>query len=211
MTLARAGVHAVGSHRAPKVARRYLCTGMVSWDGELVSSVFVGFAYENHHLRVVIRPQVLGPVHPAAAAARKQAAKTGWRFHLEAFAFAGADSIAAMWHVIRPRPGRLRRPEEDRGQPVVSLREVYSRRHVDDMHQYDDARRYISMMEGRIFASVNNFLVDHNVDIRDYQNQVTVVLNNAIVNHSGVVNTGQMNGVQNQPGAVGSAQSAGGS
>lgn len=210
VTLAHDGVHATGAHQAPKVARRYLCARMVSWDGELVAAVFVGFAYENHYLRVIIRPQVLNPIHPALTGARAQARRSGTLFHAQMPLLAAADAGVALWRLVKPRPARARRPVEDRKQSVVSLREVYSRRYLDDMLQYDDARRYIDMMEGRVFAAVNDFLIAHNVDVADYQNQVTTIVNNNITNNSGIVNTGHMNAVQNQPGAVGSQQSAGG-
>ncbi|WP_189592487.1 hypothetical protein [Streptomyces massasporeus] len=74
---------------------------------------------------------------------------------------------------------------------------------MDDMLQYDDARRYIEMMQRRIFDSVERFLVDHNVDVGSYVQQTTVILQN-----SGVINYGEMGSVQNQPGAVGSQMNA---
>ncbi|MBC9719408.1 hypothetical protein H9Y04_43550 [Streptomyces sp. TRM66268-LWL] len=85
-----------------------------------------------------------------------------------------------------------------------SLREAYSARYMDDMLQYDDARRYIDMMQGRVLAAVEGFLVEHNVDTEAYREKITVVLNN------GIINTGEMSNVQNQPGAVGSQQASGG-
>lgn len=189
---------------APKLARRALCARMVSWDGELLAFVFVIFAYENHFLRVIVRPQVVNPVHPALLAAWRQSRQIGWRFLVRAALLAMGDTGVAFKRLLKPRPARARRPAEDRKQPVVSLREVYSRRHIDDMLQYDDARRYIAMMQGRVFAAVEGFLVDHNVDTQDYRAQITVIQN------SGIINSGDMSGVQNQPGAVGSQQRAGG-
>ncbi|MFJ2262348.1 hypothetical protein ACIOKD_29165 [Streptomyces sp. NPDC087844] len=76
---------------------------------------------------------------------------------------------------------------------------MYSRRHINDMLQYDDARRYITMMQGRVLAAVEGFLVDHNVDTQEYQAQITVIQN-----------SGSMSNVQNQPGAFGYSQSQGG-
>ena len=210
VTLAHDGVRATGAHQAPKVARRYLCARMVSWDGELVACVFVSFSYENHYLRVIVRPQVVNPVHPALTGAWGQADRAGWRFHVRSLLLAGADSAVATWHLVKPRPSRARRPAQDLKQPVVSVREVYSARYIDDMLQYDDARRYIEMMQGRVFAAVEDFLIDHNVDTKAYEAQLTVILNNGVINNSGIVNSGQMSGVQNQPGAMGSQQQQGG-
>jgi len=207
VTLAHEGVHAIGAHKAPKVARRFLCARMVSWDGEVVASVFISVAYENHFLRVIVRPQVLNPAHPAITAARRQASRTGWPFHRGALWYAAIDTKTALWQAISPPSTRSRRPDLDpRGSraAVVSLREIYSARYMDDMLQYDDARRYTTMMQRRVFAAVQGFLVDHNVDTAAYQAQVTVILN------SGVINSGEMGNVQNQPGSAGSQQSQGG-
>lgn len=205
VTLAHDGVRARGAHKAPKTARRFLCARMVSWDGELVASVFIGVAYENHFLRVVVRPQVLNPVHPAITAARRQVKERGWAFHWIALWQAAIDVKFALRNALSGgAPRSERKPALDVDQAIVSLREIYSARYMDDMLQYDDARRYITMMEGRVFAAVQGFLVDHNVDTAAYQAQTTVILN------SGIINSGDMSKVQNQPGATNSQQHHGG-
>lgn len=200
VALAHDGVRSSRAYAAPKIARRALCARMVSWDGEVLGFVFVIASYENHYLRVIVRPQVVNPVHPALLAAVPQARRTGRRLLGRSMLLAVVDTGVVLKRVVKPRPSRARRPVEDRKQPVVSLREVYSRRHIDDMLQYDDARRYIAMMQGRVFAAVEGFLVDHNIDTQEYRAQITVIQN------SGIINSGEMSGVQNQPGAVGSQQ-----
>jgi hypothetical protein len=204
VTLARNGVRAADAQRAPKIARRFLCARMTSWDGELVASLFVGFAYENHYLRVVVRPHVVNPVHPVVRGAEQKAGSRGWSWRRRTAYLAAVDTG---WFVVRlfqrPKKGE-EHPAQDPGKGPVSLREVYSTRYMDDMLQYDDARRYIEMMQGRVLAAVEGFLVEHNVDTGEYRERIMVVLN------SGIINTGEMSNVQNQPGAVGSQQSAGG-
>ncbi|MFJ4791086.1 hypothetical protein [Streptomyces sp. NPDC088794] len=204
VTLARDGVRAADAQRAPKVARRFLCARMTSWDGELVASLFVGFAYENHYLRVVVRPHVVNPVHPDLREAEKKSRNTGWSSRRHTAYLAAVDTGWFLVGLFRRAKSSEQRPAQDPGKGPVSLREVYSTRYMDDMLQYDDARRYIDMMQGRVLAAVEGFLVDHNVDTVAYREQITVVLNN------GIINTGEMSNVQNQPGAVGSQQSAGG-
>ncbi|GAA2661500.1 hypothetical protein [Streptomyces vastus] len=204
VTLARDGVRAANAQRTPKVARRFLCARMTSWDGELVASLFVGFAYENHYLRVVIRPHVVNPVHPEPRRAEKEAMRGGWVWRRRMAYLAAVDTG---WCLVRPfnrDKNRKPHPEQDPDTGPVSLREVYSTRYMDDMLQYDDARRYIDMMQGRVLAAVEGFLVEHNVDTGAYREKITVVMNN------GIINTGEMSNVQNQPGAVGSQQSSGG-
>ncbi|WP_307056312.1 hypothetical protein [Streptomyces achromogenes] len=204
VTLARDGVRAADAQRAPKVARRFLCARMTSWDGELVASLFVGFAYENHYLRVVIRPHVVNPVHPVLREAEKKASGSGWAWQRRTAYLAAVDTGWFVVRLFKRAKSSEQEPEQDPGAGPVSLREAYSTRYMDDMLQYDDARRYIEMMQGRVLASVDGFLVEHNVDTGVYRERITVVLNN------GVINTGEMSNVQNQPGALGSQQSAGG-
>ncbi|RVU20371.1 hypothetical protein EOT10_27190 [Streptomyces antnestii] len=200
--LAEQGPRAVGAERAPKVARRFLCARVISWDGELVASVFVGFAYEDHYLRVTVRPHVINPLHPTLRAADGSAAGSGWSWHRHTWLASAVDMVLMLAQLFNPNKGRLH-PELDEQKGPVSLREAYSTRYMDDMLQYDDARRYIEMMQRRIFDSVEQFLVDHNVDIGSYREQTTVILQN-----SGVINYGEMGSVQNQPGAVGSQMNA---
>ncbi|NGO07526.1 hypothetical protein G5C60_07615 [Streptomyces sp. HC44] len=204
VTLARDGVRAVDAQRAPKVARRFLCVRMTSWDGELVASLFVGFAYENHYLRVVVRPHVVNPIHPRLRKAETEAAPVSWSRRRRTAYLAAVDAGWVLVRLFKRPKNDEQSPAQDPGKGPVSLREVYSTRYMDDMLQYDDARRYIDMMQGRVLAAVEGFLVDHNVDTVAYREQITVVLNN------GIINTGEMSNVQNQPGAVGSQQSAGG-
>ncbi|MFJ9902516.1 hypothetical protein ACIRVK_06355 [Streptomyces sp. NPDC101152] len=203
VTLARDGVRAANAQRTPKVARRFLCARMTSWDGELVASLFVGFAYENHYLRVVIRPHVVNPVHPELRRAEKEARRGGWVWRRRMAYLAVVDTGWWLVQLVKRAKKGEPRPEQDPGKGPVSLREVYSTRYMDDMLQYDDARRYIDMMQGRVLAAVEGFLVEHNVDTVAYREKITVVLNN------GIINTGEMSNVQNQPGAVGSQQSSG--
>ncbi|MCX4972769.1 hypothetical protein [Streptomyces sp. NBC_00620] len=200
--LAEHGAQAVGAERAPKVARRFLCARVISWDGELAASVFVGFAYEDHYLRVTVRPHVMNPLHPTLRSADGEASKSGWSWHRRAWLASAVDVALVFVRLFNPGKNR-RRPELDEQKGPVSLREAYSTRYMDDMLQYDDARRYIEMMQRRIFDSVERFLEDHNVDTGSYVQQTTVILQN-----SGVINYGEMGSVQNQPGAVGSRMNA---
>jgi len=203
--LAEHGAQAVGAERAPKVARRFLCARVISWDGELAASVFVGFAYEDHYLRVTVRPHVMNPLHPTLRSAdgeAGEAGKSGWSWHRRAWLASAVDVALVFVRLFNPGKNR-RRPELDEQKGPVSLREAYSTRYMDDMLQYDDARRYIEMMQRRIFDSAERFLEDHNVDTGSYVQQTTVILQN-----SGVINYGEMGSVQNQPGAVGSRMNA---
>ncbi|MFG2560057.1 hypothetical protein [Streptomyces sp. NPDC048496] len=194
VTLAREGTGAPGASTATKEARRFLCTRIVSWDGELVASLYVSFAYEHHFLRVTTRPHVINPVHPALRTGVREAERGGVAWHSRSALNALLDVFALLNRLRAPL--RSRRPPMDPGKGPVSLREVFSSHFMDDMLQYDDARRYLDWMQRRVFHAVLDFLKAHDVDISAFLKQATYVLQN-----SGVINSGVMGDVQNQPGA----------
>ncbi|MFI6877038.1 hypothetical protein ACIBL6_26725 [Streptomyces sp. NPDC050400] len=81
LALAQKGADDAGATTEAKKARRFLCVRIRSWDGELVASLYVAFAYEHHFLRVVIRPQVLFPVHPTLRKAGRAVERGGWGWY----------------------------------------------------------------------------------------------------------------------------------
>lgn len=179
-----AGLQALAENRslaglpATEVARRYIWARIVSWNGEMVASVLVHFAYEGGFLRVTVRPHIMTPLNPAVADLAPTHPQTiGWLGR--AAVNAVGDVAAATGRLIRrtPRP----KPELDAGGPV-SLREVYSVRWMDDMHMNDDARYYVQMMQRRVFDSTEIFLRDHNVDIAAYRQQATAIYNFGVMN-----------------------------
>ncbi|MFF4270437.1 hypothetical protein [Streptomyces sp. NPDC001536] len=194
IALARLGTGAEGANSATKEARRLLCTRIVSWDGELVAALYVSFAYEHHFLRITIRAQVINPIHPTLRTGVKAAERGGAGWHVRTALNALLDVFALLNRLRAPlRPARA---PMDPGRGPVSLREVYSSRFMDDMLQFDDARRHVDWMQRGVFRAALGFLKEHHVDISAFLQQATYILQN-----SGVVNSGVMGDVQNQPGA----------
>ncbi|MGW1927839.1 hypothetical protein [Streptomyces sp. NPDC001919] len=188
VSLARHGVDRKGTGPSPHFARRFLCARRVSWQGELVASVFVSVAYEDHFLRVVVRPHVLHPVSEDYGERGALPDGSGWKWHARAVLHAVLDIGFAL----------------KRSQGSVSdaqggnLREAVAQEYVEDMLQWDDARRYIGMTQRRVYTAVDEFLVSSGVDTGAYRQQTTVIYN------SGVINTGSIGGdVENQGGAAG--------
>ncbi|MFF4312429.1 hypothetical protein [Streptomyces sp. NPDC001507] len=194
LVLARQGTGTDGASAAPKEARRMLCARIVSWDGELVAALYVSFAYEHHFLRITLRAQVINPIHPTLRTAVKDTQRGGGGWHARTVLNALLDVFAFLNRLRAPLHSR--RPPMDPGKGPVSLREVYSSHFMDDMLQYDDARRYVDWMQRCVFRAALGFLKDHNVDISAFVQQATYILQN-----SGVINSGVMGDVQNQPGA----------
>jgi hypothetical protein len=188
VTLAHDGVRAVDATPTPKVARRFLCARMVSWDGEVVASLFVGVAYENLYLRVIVRPQVLNPLDERLRAlVDAQLRLSPWALRRSCALLALRDLGCAGLGLIRPGARTPLVPSGDPGPTrVASLREVYAAEYMDDMLQFDDARRYITMMQGRVFSAVQAFLKDHNIDTAGYEAQLTLLINQCILSASNV-------------------------
>ncbi|WP_329254089.1 hypothetical protein OG223_27700 [Streptomyces sp. NBC_01478] len=197
LTLARLGTGAEGASSATKEARRLLCTRIVSWDGELVAALYASFAYEHHFLRITTRVQVIHPIHPTLRTGVKDAERGGAGWHARTALNALLD-VFALLNRLRAPLSPARAPM-DPGRGPVSLREVYSSRFMDDMLQYDDARRHVEWMQRGVFRAALGFLQEHNVDISAFLRQATYILQN-----SGVVNSGAMGDVQNLAGARGS-------
>ncbi|MBO4260694.1 hypothetical protein GRC12_43770 [Streptomyces griseorubiginosus] len=201
LVLARLGTGAAGASSATKESRRLLCIRIVSWDGELVAALYVSFAYEHHFLRITIRAQVIHPIHPTLRTGVKAAERGGAGWHARTMVNALLDIFAFLNRLRAPL--RSNRAPMDPGHGPVSLREVYSSRYMDDMLQYDDARRHVDWTQRCVFRAALGFLREHNVDISAFVQQATYILQN-----SGVINSGVMGDVQNQPHARNSNQSS---
>ncbi|MEV7568631.1 hypothetical protein [Streptomyces tanashiensis] len=188
VSLAQYGGARHGTGSSPHTARRFLCARRVSWEGELVTSTFVNVAYEDHFLRVVVRPHVLHPVSEDYGERGALPDGSGWRWHARAALHSALDIGFAL----------KRGPGPESGLEGGSLREAVAQEYVEDMLQWDDVRRYIGMTQRRVYTAVDDFLVSNGVDTGAYRQQTTVIYN------SGVINTGSIGGdVDNQAGSAG--------
>ncbi|MFK4598126.1 hypothetical protein [Streptomyces pristinaespiralis] len=60
----------------------------------------------------------------------------------------------------------------------MSVREHFSMSAISDMHQSDDERRLVVLMESCVFDAVSSFLKDHGIDSGNFDQQVSVIINN---------------------------------
>jgi hypothetical protein len=191
--------------------RLYLRAQCVSWDGQVVVSVFVHAALEAGELRLTIRPQVITPVYNELRVAGAPVAKCGPRLFGWLAAQSILDAVAgpvALWRLVT-RLGLGGQREEGRAEEKdpVSLRDRYSTEEVTDMHQSDDAKRHVVLMQTCIFRTVSEYLEDVGVDTAPYERQVAAVItniqvygdNNAPIQNvagSDIRGVGQSNGTQ---------------
>jgi hypothetical protein len=85
----------------------------------------------------------------------------------------------AVWRLVARLgvKGEGRAEEED----PVSLRDRYSTEEVTDMHQSDDAKRHVVLMQACVFRTVAEYLDEQGIDLAAYERQVATVTNNILV------------------------------
>ncbi|SKA37956.1 hypothetical protein SAMN02745673_04764 [Marinactinospora thermotolerans DSM 45154] len=171
----------------PRLLRPYLWARIKGWSGSLVVSVLVRFTRREEHLHVIVIPQVVAPLVDVVSRLRPVPLRHPLRLLLTALQAAG-DVGALFAPLLRPR--RRPRPEIDTGRGPVGLREAYSKRRVDDMHMKHDTRQYASLLQRRVFDSVERFLDEHDIDTGEYREATT----NAIVNFGVMGSDQQFNG-----------------
>jgi hypothetical protein len=162
--------------------RLYLRAQCVSWDGQVVVSVFVHAALEAGEVRLTVRPHVMTPLYnelrvTAAPVAKRGVRLLGW-IAVQALLDALSGPLALWRSVSRialGEPGEDGRAEE---KDPVSLRDRYSTEEVTDMHQSDDAKRHVVLMQTCIFRTVSEYLDELGVDTAPYERQVAAVITN---------------------------------
>lgn len=181
-----------GARGAPSsvAARRYLAAQVISWDGQIVVTVFAHAALEGRTLHFVTRPHVMTPLLKETAVA----APGGWDLvgHLALVplhAVGDAVELANRAYQLVRRSLWLTRNDDwappavdaDEEKKPVSLREYCSRASVEDMHQWEDVLRHVSILQTWMFARVRVFLDEHGADLGDFDKQFANVINQTIV------------------------------
>ncbi|MFG2763311.1 hypothetical protein [Streptomyces rubiginosohelvolus] len=195
--------------------RLYLRAQTVSWSGQLVVSVFVHAALEAGELRLTVRPHVMTPLYNELRATTAPLVKRGSRrfgWVVVQALFDAAAGPLALWRAVArlalgERGGNGRAEEKD----PVSLRDWYATEEVGDMHQSDDAKRHVVLMQTCIFRTVSEYLEERGVDTSAYDRQVAAVITNIQVygdNNAPIQNVAGsgINGVGQNTGSQGGAQ-----
>ncbi|MFD7778840.1 hypothetical protein [Streptomyces sp. NPDC059753] len=196
-------------------SRRYLAAQVVDWKGHVVVTVFAHAALEGKTLNFVARPHVLAPLRPEATSVPAR----GWELlgklvWVPMHAIGDAVELALRsygilgraLHTLRTDPlGPPQRQaalaldqlKKGEGRPV-SLREHCAHTTPQDMHQSEDAARYISTIQSRMFSTVLAFLDDHGAATGEFRRQVTEITQLVISGDNAQVNTGTVHGNQTQ-------------
>ncbi|WP_233277120.1 hypothetical protein [Streptomyces microflavus] len=162
--------------------RLYLRAQCNSWNGQIVVSVFVHAALEAGELRLTIRPHVMTPLYNELRATATPARMRG--AHL--LGWLGSQSLLdtlmgplAVWRLVT-RLGEKTKGRTEEEDPV-SLRDRYSTQEVTDMHQSDDAKRHVVLIQSCVFRTVAEYLDEQGIDLAAYERQVATVTNNILI------------------------------
>ncbi len=162
--------------------RLYLRAQCISWDGQVVVNVFAHAALEAGELRLTLRPHVMTPLYNELRVTDAPVAKRGTRLFGWIAVQALLDSVdgpLALWRFVT-RLGLGEQVDDGRAEEKdpVSLRDRYSTEEVTDMHQSDDAKRHVVLMQTCIFRTVSEYLEELGVDTAPYERQVAAVITN---------------------------------
>ena len=172
-------------------ARHYLACQVVSWGGDVVTTVYVHTAVQGRSLYLEVTSTTIAPCNERYRIVDADAG-TGPRAWLRA-ALHGARHtprtvIRAPSRLVRAlvdmsghgsitRRGTSRR-RKDYG-AVVSVREMGSRDRLRNFTQHQDILKFRRLIESRVFAHVLDFLDDHDVDTSEVRDQRANILYNS--------------------------------
>ncbi|MGN9792640.1 hypothetical protein ACTMTU_16290 [Streptomyces sp. OZ13] len=180
--------------------RLYLRARCVTWQGQVTVTMFVNVALEAGRLRLTLRPHVMAPLHNRLILNVLREMLPLYQVVLSGLGESLLDSFTgalAPWYRRREQHGRVQDP--------VSVREHFSMAEISDMHQSDDERRLVVLMESCVFDAVSSFLKEHGIDSGNFDQQVSVIINNIQVFGDNLVPIQSITGAQ----VTGSSQHAG--
>lgn len=176
--------HTVAEERSPSAHpdRRYVRAVSVSWDGQLVVSLYASAALQGHYLHIMIRPYILAPIVSELKSADKLVKR-----HLLMRACAAirltVREFASAAKYLRDLTGnpRERVKYKDPRPTGRSTRERYALRYLENMHQDDDAQRIIRIVERKIVAVTVDYLHGRNISTGEFEAQIITNIENHVI------------------------------
>ncbi|MEU7750190.1 hypothetical protein [Micromonospora sp. NPDC049171] len=175
-------------------ARHYLACRVVSWGGDVVTTVYVHIALQGRSLYLEVTSTTMAPCNEryrlvdadggTGARAWLRTAIDGARHTPQTIVHAPGNLIRALVDMSgygsRTQRGTSRR-RKDYG-AVVSVRDMGSRDKLRNFTQRQDILKFRRLIESRVFAHVLDFLDEHDVDTSEVRAQrATILYNNGIL------------------------------
>ncbi|MFJ6016637.1 hypothetical protein [Streptomyces sp. NPDC092952] len=162
----RAGARMSDSASGPdRPERQYLRVQCVSWQGQLVVSLFVHVALQAGELRLTLLTQATTPLAPLPMPR-----------HTAVF-----EGLSRVF-------GQLRRPGRNTFPGPLSLRDALSLPEITDMHQRSDAERHTELMQTAVLSAVKELLESRGFATDAVSDPSTVINNIQVLgNNSGYI------------------------
>jgi hypothetical protein len=167
--------------------RHYVRATATTWDGQVITSIYVSAVLQGHYLRVLIRPYVLAPVGPELRRAG-DLAQRNIVVHIGG-AIQGTVHQGVLMIVWLHSLGVSRSNKKGARSKLESTREHYAQSLTDNLHHTEDATRMIQVMELKVFKVTREYLRIKDVDLADYDRQVEVYINSTVF-RGNIDNTG---------------------
>jgi hypothetical protein len=177
--------------------RAYIRARAVTWDGQIVVSLYVSVVLEGKYLSVIVRPHVLPPVVDDL----RIVDGLGSRHFLVHVSHATVDASRELRQLgvrLAQWPGsdkkNRRKRKEHRRKELISPREAYAEFEPDHITQEDDMLRIIGTIRTRVFDVTEQFLKDKGIDTDDFASQVQYIVQNSVIVHGPASNVQNVHG-----------------
>ena len=191
-------------------ARHYLVCQVVSWGGEVVTTVHVHIAIQGRSLYLEVTTTLMAPCNERyrivdleggrGSKAWIRALTTGLRETSSTIAHAPGRLALAAAEAIglrNSRRGRRTRRLTDRG-AQVSVRQLGTKDKLRNFTQRQDVLKFRRLIENRVYAHVLDFLDEHDVDTTEYRARSASVFNVGMINNAEATINGDVSGTSNQ-------------
>ncbi|MDI6104391.1 hypothetical protein QLQ12_37960 [Actinoplanes sp. NEAU-A12] len=193
-------------------ARHYLACQVVSWGGDVVTTVYVHIAVQGRSLYLEVTSTTMAPCNERYRIVDADGGTGPW-----AWLRAANTAVRETPRTIVRAPGRLIRSLIDmtgRGSGTgrsmsrrkdygarVSVRQMGTRDKLRNFTQRQDILKFRRLIESRVFAHVLDFLDEHDVDTSEVRAQRATVLNNngIFVGHDMTVTDGSVSNRTGEP------------
>ncbi|MET0426836.1 MAG: hypothetical protein ABW046_23415 [Actinoplanes sp.] len=186
-------------------ARYYLVCQVVSWGGELVTTVHVHIAVQGRSLYLELTTTWMAPCNERYRIVDLEGGQ-GPRAWLRALVDGVRETPATVLHspgtLLRAlldlagfhelRRRRSRRAA-DRG-PLMSVRQLGTEDRLRNFTQRQDVLKFRRLIENRVYAHVLDFLDEHDVDTTEFRTRSASILNIGMVNNGEATVNGDVAG-----------------
>jgi hypothetical protein len=184
--------------------RHYKCIRIISWQGEIILSVFLRFLKLRQNLFVEVSYFLLPPLKQEYRQIDEIQPNPTWRQRIQILQETFVKSLFLFPFAIFLLSGELIQPLARwtqrrydrrliRENPMfdygasTSIRELAASNWYSHYFQKLDKEMYLKLVESQILDSIINFLDDHNIDTSDLRAREQTILNNGIIVTGGSV------------------------